>query len=352
MASARLQRWALTLNGYQYSIKYCKGSRMCNADALSCLPLPDCPDNVPTPSETIALLEQLTHVPLISTQIWSMTDRDPVLARVKEYTRNGWPTAITDEKLRPYSSRRDEISLEDGILLWGSRVVIPPQAREAVIEQAHSVHIGIARMKSLTRQFFWWPKIDSDLEAKVWNCSTCEKFRSEPPQAVLYPWDRPKQPWVRLHADYAGPFLGKMYLILIDAHSKWIEVHITTSTTSSITIKKMRSTFATFGIPETLVTDNGSNFTSSEFEEFLKANGIRHIKTAPYHPASNGLAEWAVQTFKSGMKKLTIGSLGTRVARFLFTYRITPQTTKGSSPSELLLGHRLHCHLDFLYPSI
>ena len=341
MASARLQRWALTLSGYQYSIKYREGTRMCNADALSRLPLPDCPDNVPTPPETIALLEQLTNVPLMSNQIRSMTDRDPVLARVKEYTRNGWPTAITDEKLRPYSSRRDEISLEDGILLWGSRVVIPPQAREAVIEQAHSAHIGIARMKSLTRQFLWWPKIDSDLEAKVRNCSTCQKYRSEPPQAVLHPWEWPKQPWVRLHADYAGPFLGKMYLILIDAHSKWIEVHITTSTTSSITIEKMRSTFVTFGIPETLVTDNGSNFTSSEFEEFLKANGIRHIKTAPYHPASNGLAERAVQTFKSGMKKLTIGSLETRVARFLFTYRITPQTTTGSSPSELLLGHRL-----------
>ena len=114
----------------------------------------------------------------------------------------------------------------------------------------------------------------------------------------------------------------------------------------------MRSTFATFGIPEILVTDNGSNFTSSEFEEFLKANGIHHIKTAPYHPASNGLAEQAVQTFKSEMKKLTIGSLETRVARFLFTYHITPQTTTGSSPSELLLGHRLRCHLDFLRPSI
>ena len=207
-------------------------------------------------------------------------------------------------------------------------------------------------MKSLTRQFLWWPKIDSDLEAKVRNCSTYQKFRSEPSQAVLHPWEWPKQPWVGLHADYAGPFLGKMYLILIDAHSKWIEVHITTLITSSITIEKMRSTFATFGIPETLVTDNGSNFTSSEFEEFLKANGIRHIKTAPYHPASNGLAEWAIQTFKSGMKKLTIGSLETRVARFLFTYHVTPQTTTGSSPSELLLGHRLCCHLDFLRPSI
>ena len=83
MVSARLQRWALTLSGYQYSIKYCEGSHMCNADALSGLPLPDCPDNVPTPPETIALLEQLTHVPLTSTQIRSMTDRDPVLAHVK-----------------------------------------------------------------------------------------------------------------------------------------------------------------------------------------------------------------------------------------------------------------------------
>ena len=129
-----------------------------------------------------------------------------------------------------------------------------------------------------------------------------------------------KQPWVRIHADCAGPFLGKMYLILIDAHLKWIEVHITTSATSSVIIEKMRSTFATFGIPDTLVTDNGTNFTSAEFEEFLKSNGIHHTQTAPCHPASNGFTKWAVQTFKSGMKKLTGGTLEARVARFLFNY--------------------------------
>ena len=81
----------------------------------------------------------------------------------------------------------------------------------------------------------------------------------------------------------------------------------------------MRSTFATFGIPEILVTDNGSNFissnfTSSEFAAFLKSNGIRHIKTAPYHPSSNGLAERAVHTFKSAIKKLTSGTIECRVA--------------------------------------
>ena len=113
----------------------------------------------------------------------------------------------------------------------------------------------------------------------------------------------------------------------------------------------MQSIHATFGIPETLVTDNGTNFTSAEFEKFLKSNGTCHTQTALYHPALNGLAEHAVQTFKSSMKKLTSGTLETRGARFLFKYQITPQTTTGVAPSELLFGLHLHCHLDLLHPN-
>ena len=143
-----------------------------------------------------------------------------------------------------------------------------------------------------------------------------------------------------------------MFLIIIDAYSKWIEIHITNSATSAVTIDKLRNMFASFGHPEILVTDNGTNFTSTEFKEFLKSNGIGHVRTAPYHPASNGMAERAVRSFKMAMKKLTTGSLETRVARFLFTYRITPQTTTGTSPSELLLGHRLCCNLDFIRPNL
>ena len=114
----------------------------------------------------------------------------------------------------------------------------------------------------------------------------------------------------------------------------------------------MRSFFATLGLPEILVTDNWTNFTNAEFKEFFKANGIRHTRTAPYHPASDGLAERAVQSFKLGMKNITAGSLETQVARFLFSYRITSQTITGTSPSELLLGHRLCCHLDFICPNL
>ena len=79
--------------------------------------------------------------------------------KVKHYTQNGWPATVTDKQLQPYSNKQDELSLEDGILLWGSRMVVTPQARHTVIKEAHAAHIGIARMKILTCQFVWWPKI-------------------------------------------------------------------------------------------------------------------------------------------------------------------------------------------------
>ena len=131
-----------------------------------------------------------------------------------------------------------------------------------------------------------------------------------------------------------------MFLILIGAYSKWMEVFPINTSTSGATIEKLRMVFATQGLPEKLVSDNGSCFTSEEFEQFLNKNGIKHVKTAPYHPASNGLTERAVQTVKEGMKKLKEGSIETKVSCFLFQYRITPQTTAGVAPAELLIGRK------------
>ena len=133
----------------------------------------------------------------------------------------------------------------------------------------------------------------------------------------LHPWEWPHKPWLRIHADYAGPFQGRMLLILVDAHSN---VHITSSATSAVTIEKLRSSFATLGLPEIMVTDNGPAFTSMEFAQFMQRNRIWHVTTAPYHPASNGLAEWDVQTVKEGLRKMVDGSLETQVFRFLFRY--------------------------------
>ena len=221
-----------------------------------------------------------------------------------------------------------------------------------MVEELHETHPGICRMKALARSYVWWPKMDADLEQKVRQRRPCQENRKSPPETPLHPWEWPHKPWVHLHLDYAGPFLGKVILIVTDAHSKWIEAFPMNTSTSSATIEKLRITFATHGLPENVVTDNGSNFVSREFEDFLKQNGIRHIRTAPYHPASIGMAERAVQTFKEGMKKMIGGSVETRVSRFLARYRITPQTSTGVSPAELLLERKHRSRLDLVYPEI
>ena len=205
-------------------------------------------------------------------------------------------------------------------------------------------------MKSLARQYVWWPGLDKDPEEKVLLCTPCQETRNSPSVAPLHPWEWPQRPWIRVHADYAGPFLGHMFLILVDAHSKWMEVHITKSSTPFITIEKMRSTFAALGVPEQLVTDDGPSFTRAEFAQFVQNNGVRHVTTAPYHPGSNGLAERAVQTFKTGLKKITEGSLESRLARFLLNYRTTPHATTGVSPAELMFGRQIRTRLDLLKP--
>ena len=108
--------------------------------------------------------------------------------------------------------------------------------------------------------------------------------------------------------------------------------------TTIVTIEQLLNVFTTHGLPNTIVSDNGSIFTSDNFAKFVKQNGIEHIRTSPYHPALNGLAKRSVQTFKMGLKQVTEGLLQTRLNKFLFQYRLTPQTTTGLSPAELPFG--------------
>ncbi len=112
--------------------------------------------------------------------------------------------------------------------------------------------------------------------------------RAAPPKASLHPWEFPQRPWSRIHIDHAGPYMGHTFLVIVDAHSKWIETYIVPSTSTESTIKVLRTVFAQHGLPETLVSDNGSGFTSQQFAEFLSSNDIKHTRTSPYHPSSNG----------------------------------------------------------------
>ena len=130
-----------------------------------------------------------------------------------------------------------------------------------------------------------------------------------------------------------------------------MDAQIVSSTSSEVTIATLCHIFATHGLPKHLVSDNAPGFTSVEFKLFIQQNGIKHILTSPYHPSSNGLAERAVQTFKSSVSKLE-GSMEEILIKFLFKYRVIPQTTTGLSPAQLLMGRRSRTHLDLLHPDI
>ena len=146
--------------------------------------------------------------------------------------------------------------------------------------------------------------------------------------------------------------MGQIFLIVIDAYSKWTEIEIVKSATAQNTIKHLRMMFARFGLPKVLVSDNGTCFTSGDFSEFTLRNGIKHLRIAPYHLSSNGQAERAVQTFKLGMKKQSDGTLQSKLSHFLFYYRLTPHATTRVTPAELLLNRRPRSHLDLVVPSL
>ena len=223
--------------------------------------------------------------------------------------------------------------------MWGIRVVVPPKLHPQVLEELHQGDMGVVKMKAIARSYIWWPGINKEIELTVKSCSGCQLTQREPSTVPVHVWEWPSSPWQRIHIDFAGLFLNSMFLVVVDAHSRWLEIERMTSTTSEKTIEVLQRLFARYGIPVQLVSDNGSQFTSEEFQQFLKRNGMKHITSAPYHPATNGLAERGEGSFKSAIKSETeVISLNLKWARFLLAYQNTPHSTTGEPPSQLFLG--------------
>ena len=130
------------------------------------------------------------------------------------------------------------------------------------------------KIKEPSRGFFWWPKLDNDIEQLARKCSGCQVNQKALPKASLHPWEWPSAPWERIHIDFAGPFMGNMFLIAVDAHSKWPKVHVMNSITASKTIDVLRQIFARFGVVKQIISDSGRTLTSEEFQIFVRNNGI------------------------------------------------------------------------------
>jgi hypothetical protein len=347
-ANARLQRWALLLSGYTYNIVYRKGTLLGNADALSRLPLPE--EAVVT--DTINFLNFSDDIPLDFKEVALYTRTDPTLSKVYEYICSGWPNRVTQEELKPYFVKRSELCVEQKCILWGSRVIIPAKLRAKVLSMFHESHQGIVHSKMLMREYCWWPNLGLDIEKAIHGCDTCQATRSFINTSPLIKWSKTEFNFERVHVDFF--YVGTVtYFLIIDPRSKWMDVHIMQSTTASQVIEKLCKTFAIIGIPATLASDNGPPFCSSEFVNFLKVNGCEAVKTPPYHPESNGMAERTVQSIKNSLNRLrkqhpTL-SPEVLLQNLLFTYRNSPNST-GMSPNEFLFKQKPRTRFDLLKP--
>lgn len=236
-----------------------------------------------------------------------------------------------------------------GCILWGSRVVVPPSVRCEILKLLHSGHPGMVRMKGLARGYVWWPKMNEEIEDQVRRCSNCQEVQAAPPRAPVHPWEDATRPWSRLHVDFAGSFQGKTFFLVVDAYSKWPEVAVVRNTSSAAVINELRRMFATRGIPDVIVSDNGPAFASEEFHSFLQKNSVRRALVSPYHPASNGQAERFVRETKKALKAFPGGDVELRLIQFLLEQHILPSTSTGQSPAELMMGRRLRTALDRLH---
>ena len=269
------------------------------------------------------------------------TAKDPILSQLMRFVKEGWPHAFSEE-LKDFKKLENSLSTENGCVFYGLRVIIPSTLRNHILKL---LHLG-----QLARSTVYWPRIDFDIENLCRKCTSCGQFQNKPDKPSIHPWMMPEKPWSRLHLDHAINFLGRNWLVLVDAYSKYPCIHPTTSTSSKSTTAILEQEFAHFGYPHTLVTDNATTFMSQEFQVWCKQRGIVHLTGAPYHPATNGAAERLIQSFKQALRK---SSLPPKEAlqEFLMQYRRIPFAS-GLSPSELLNGRRIRTKIDTLVPSI
>ncbi|XP_055622017.1 uncharacterized protein K02A2.6-like [Toxorhynchites rutilus septentrionalis] len=359
----RLQRWALTLLSYDFALEYVSTDKFGNADVLSRLIdqhiKPDEDFVVACASlendlRTVAM-NTTSNLPLSFNMIKDETRKDSILYKLYRFIQNGWPknrSDIKDWEMQRYFDRQDSLSIVNGCIMFSERLIIPKAFRKRCLTQLHKGHPGIQRMKSIARSYVYWPGIDEEITSYVKTCDSCALEARSPQKVAPESWPKTTLPWQRIHIDFAGPLEDTYYLIVVDAHSKWPEIYPTLKITTSETIRLLRSLFANKGMPETLVSDNGTQFSSVLFEQFCYENGINHLKTAPYHPQSNGQAERFVDIFKRAIKKMKGGDkdINQILDTFLLTYRTTPNPNvpSGKSPAEEMYKRPIRTSLDLL----
>ena len=206
------------------------------------------------------------------------TQKDRILSLVYQQTMDDW-SKPDNQDLLPYYNRWNEITIVQGCLMWGIRVIIPWKLSTRVLDVLHSTHLGVSEMKTIARSYVWWPNIDKEIEKITKRCTGCVQTQSNPSKVPIHPWECPSKPWQRINIDFSGPLLEKQFLIVVDAHLKWPEIFPMNKITIIKTIEVLRTVFVCNGVPEQIVSDNGPQFTSAEFKSFAKESGSDQLHT-------------------------------------------------------------------------
>lgn len=368
MSANRLQRYALFLSSYNYTIEYVRSADN-SADFLSRSSLPRathecacteqcrcCDCEVAYDRATYVCFVVDGSMPVTLDVLRKETKNDTVLKLVVDFIINGWPPKVSDLRLKRYHLCRTQLSYENGCVMRGHKVVIPENLRQTILKELHTSHLGIVKTKAEARSRFWFPGIDEAVETMIGSCDICIQLRPSPPRAPIAHWKYPSVPFHRIHIDYLGPIKGCVYLVIVDAYTKWVEVYnMNTATSTAAVISKLYDCMARFGVPATIVSDNGTAFCSREFDLFCATNGITHLTSPVYHAPSNGQAESLVKVVKKAIKSCLLSSnsckeVSIKLLKHLMDYRNSVHTTTGVSPAEMMFGHKLRSRLDLIDP--
>ena len=338
-APKRLQRMLLRLQQYDLVVQYKKGRDMFLADTLSRAYLPEI--NTCDFARELEGTDHQEDLPLTEArwqQIKHSSADDPVLQQLRATIKQGWPQtrSETPEPLRAYFDFR-ELTAQNELVFKGERLVVPAALRKELMAMIHDSHIGIEGCIRRARESLYWPHMATELRNYISKCDICLSYRSAQTKEPLLQHDMALRPWSKVGADPCE-FDNRTLLVICDYYSNYIEVARVTSVTSRSVIKEMKIVFARYGIPDTLVTDNGPQFASDEFAKFAKVRSFEHVTSSPRYPQSNGKAENAVKTVKRLFTKSKASGGSECLA--LLDWRNTPTEGVGTSPAQRLMGRR------------
>lgn len=357
----RLQRMRMKLCAYSFTARWQSGKSHFISDALSRAPSQDPTaedDDVVTEEDPLhatveatlrAVCEEGTQLAPLQDQtlakVRAAASRDAEYAALRDVIITGFPEHRKDMEsmLLPYWGVRSMLTVDDDLIVYGARLLIPCSLRRETLERLHDGHQGVERTKRRARQTVYWPGIDNDITNVVSSCSLCRSLLpSHQNEPLWQDDDPPSRVFESVSADYFH-LAGRTFLVYVDRLSGWPYVCSCSRPASAAQLVCfLRSVFADTGVPVAIRTDGGPQFTSSTLRRFLARWGVEHRVTSPYNPRANGHAESAVKIVK---KLITTTAKDGRLdcddfARGLLELRNTPRAN-GRSPAQVLFGHPL-----------